>query len=480
MWRKIILAGLIGILVAGAALPVVAQANPDAGVLYKLHMRTGPDRTFASITKLDIQTGLVLEARNADTSCVLGHTIDGVFRGWVSALYLNYRDGFSPAGLPVSTEIVAVAPSPLPEDNSPLIETAPSSGLRAIAESTLNVRSGPGTSYSVIGKLAPGEGLVLEARNASATWVLGHTSTLRGWVSSSYVQYQGSSPAALPISQEILNASPAISNVPTTSSARQTYTLPVVSGIDLHSYPIVPTATNLAISVYARGRARGNNPHVVAKVGDCGTDHPYFLSSFYWGPYDLGQYGYLQGVVDYFGESLAYTSQAAAAGFVADAVIDPQWANPNVCQPNESALQCEYRIHKPSVALIMFGLTDLQRRTPQQFYSDLRVVVDQSIDAGVIPILSTFPPHQAFPQESILYNQIVIQVAQDYNAPLINLWLALDPLPNHGMMDDGTHMTGYAVGGAGFLLDQNLQMGYVMRNLVTLQALDVIWRTVMS
>jgi uncharacterized protein YraI len=473
--KGLVLGWLIA-LILGIPAPASGQAVPDAWPLYDLNMRTGPGTGYASITQLAPQTGLILEARNANTAWVLGHTLDGRYRGWVATLYLGYRDGFSPTGLPMSSEIVTAAAPPAPAESA-----APEGVTAMTAYNNVNVRRGPGTGYGSLGHLQPGMVFMIEARSSQATWLLGHTSdgALRGWASSSYLALQTGTAATLPVSEEVIAGPAAVAApaaAPSTSGARPQYGLPDVSGIDLNSYPVIPAVTNSVYQIAAVGRARGMNPHVVGKAGDCGTDSPDFLGPFFWGPYDLGNYGYLQGVINHFGESLAYASQAAGTGFVADAVIDPQWANPTVCRPQESALQCEIRLHKPGVIVIMFGLTDLQRRTPAQFYSDLRTVVDQSIDAGVIPVLSTFPRYLAFPEESVLFNQIVVRVALDYDLPLINFWRAMEPLPNHGMMEDGTHMTMYTVGGAGYLVDANLQYGFALRNLVTLQTLDVIWQ----
>jgi uncharacterized protein YraI len=93
------------------AAPVAAQNDPDAYPYVLLNMRTGPTVTYDVIGVLDSSDGLILEARNADTSWVLGHTVDGTFRGWVAAIYLVYRDGFAPARLPASEEIIAVPAS---------------------------------------------------------------------------------------------------------------------------------------------------------------------------------------------------------------------------------------------------------------------------------------------------------------------------------------------------------------------------------
>ena len=77
--------------------------------LYELNMRAGPGAQYAIITTLDSGVGLTFEARSADFSWLLGHTVDGAFRGWVASLYLSYRDGFSAASLPVSGEVLSAA-----------------------------------------------------------------------------------------------------------------------------------------------------------------------------------------------------------------------------------------------------------------------------------------------------------------------------------------------------------------------------------
>jgi hypothetical protein len=97
---------------------------------------------------------------------------------------------------------------------------------------------------------------------------------------------------------------------------------------------------------------------------------------------------------------------------------------------------------------------------------------------GVIPVLSTFPNNIAMWDQSIQYNQIVVQIALDYNIPLLNLWRALEQAPNHGLNDDGRHLS-HPITTSGDLTADNLQRGYPLRNLVTLQTLDAIWRGVM-
>jgi len=87
-----------------------------------------------------------------------------------------------------------------------------------------------------------------------------------------------------------------------------------IEGINLQDYPVVAQSTGRARNIYLVGRSLGNNPHAMAKVGDCSSEHWYFLSPFGWGKYNLGSYTNLQRVVDWFGESLAVESEARITG----------------------------------------------------------------------------------------------------------------------------------------------------------------------
>jgi hypothetical protein len=250
--------------------------------------------------------------------------------------------------------------------------------------------------------------------------------------------------------------------------------------IDLTAYPILPEPAARVYDIFARGQALGRDPHVVSKAGDCNSAEWMFLHAFGAAQYQLGEYGELQGVVDQFAASLDYRTYAAHNGLNILAVHDPLWASAPDCASGETPLECEYRIHNPSVAIIMFGTNDILILTPEQFDHNLRRTVHETIQAGIIPVMSTFPRYLQHPERSILFNQIVVRAALDFNVPLINLWLALEPLPSHGIDDDGFHLNGPITGAGDFTSEANLQTGYPMRNLVTLQTLDIIWHEVIQ
>ncbi len=369
----------------------------------------------------------------------------------------------------------------------------------AWATAEINMRVGPGTKYDTITKLTTNTALVLEARNRDTSWVLVHVvdSGVRGWVKTSFLKIQtGVSVYRLPFSDVLLQPgqgnpdAPAVPGGPTPAGPTPGPIPTVVLDRNLTA-PIIPQITPKmraqAQIIRQKGKALGNNPAVFSKVGDCITDHWAFLTPFGFKKYDLGQYGYLQAVIDHFSvppregiiNSWVVDSAAAHNGFNSSAVLDPQWANPQLCYKGESPLLCEYRLNKPGIALIMFGTADVLVMTPREYNYFLREVVKETMDHGILPVLSTFPEDLAVRDKSRQINQVVLTIAYEKNIPVMNLQAALDGLPNNGIDNDLIHLTVPPDGNSGVFNEANLKYGYTVRNLVTLQALDVVWRQLM-
>lgn len=342
--------------------------------------------------------------------------------------------------------------------------------FQALTHHAVTVYSGPDRSDHIVGILTPQAKVIVEARNIDLTWVLGRSTdgAVRGWIESRHLEFSpGIELASFWFSDETLF-------VAASAPALENYHRP-----NLDAYPVIPADLGRAREIYERGRIRGMNPAVISKVGDCITDSASFLTPFGQGQYNLGGYTYLQSVVNYFSGSLAANSLAAYDGLVTNAALDPIFSNPLACEPGETPLRCEYRVHQPSVAVIMFGAQDILFTPAADFDRNLRQIVHETIQAGVIPVLSTFPGNLSLWEQSIQYNQIVVQIALDYQIPLINLWRALEDLPNEGLNDDGRHLS-HPITTAGDLSLPNLERGYPQRNLITLQALDTVWRGAMN
>jgi GDSL-like Lipase/Acylhydrolase family len=263
-----------------------------------------------------------------------------------------------------------------------------------------------------------------------------------------------------------------------------------VSNINLSEVPVAPQVSPAMREVYQTGLKQGNNPHVFSKLGDCMTENPYFLGPFADGTYDLGEYQNLKPAIEQFyahptrnngwqKDSFATVGLASAGGFNVAAPLDATWSDPKWCQGGESPLACEYRVSKPSIAIIMFGTNDVNYTDAATYDFYLRTIISLTLDYNIVPILNTFPTRPEDAQKSLLLNQIVVKVAQDYGIPLVNLNRALEELPNHGVNpQDTTHLSTPADKRVDVFSPANLQTGFTVRNLVTLQALDAVLKAV--
>ena len=236
--------------------------------------------------------------------------------------------------------------------------------------------------------------------------------------------------------------------------------------------PILPAVSLRVKDIYQRGLELGNNPHAFSKVGDCGSTPAWFLGDFDRGAryYALGEYQYLEDVIQEFQGSYARTSLAAKSGFNASSVFAPLWANRKQCQPDEFPLACEYRLHRPSFAFITLGTNDVWHI--DTFEPQMRRIIEYSIENGVVPILSTKADND---EGDGSINAMIANLANEYEIPLWNYWLAVQPLPDHGLQDDGAHISW---GANRFDDPQAMQKGWPVRNLTALQVLDLVWRAV--
>jgi hypothetical protein len=241
---------------------------------------------------------------------------------------------------------------------------------------------------------------------------------------------------------------------------------------DWQTWPIVPTVSAKAKAIYEAGLAAGNVPDRFSKVGDCQNITTYFLAIFD-NPrqYDLGEdYAYLQDAIGYFEGSFSRESVAIGGGMNVAAVLAYRWADQELCESLESPLACELRLHKPSIVLISMEETWGRDNQVENYEKYMRQVLDTVIAAGAVPILGTKASNL---EGDHRINQVIAQLAYEYDIPLWNFWLAVQPLPNQGLLEDGFHLTH----GYNFYDDpKNLEQAWPIRNLTALQTIDAVWR----
>lgn len=251
-----------------------------------------------------------------------------------------------------------------------------------------------------------------------------------------------------------------------TETAVSTPTFDPDSWTDL---PVIPGLSRRAREILADGLARGNNPRAFSKIGDCESQASWFLENFDLGPehYSLGEYQEeLEPVIEYYAGSFKRVSLAARQGFTAASLMAPIWADPKQCEKDETPLACEYRLHRPLVAFIMVGTNDAVN--PDTFEGHMRRVLDYTIEQGILPVLGTKADNIEGDHQ---INATIARLAYEYDIPLWNYWAAVQPLPGHGLQEDGAHLT-YA--GPFFDNPDNMRRAWPVRNLNALQVLSVV------
>ena len=255
--------------------------------------------------------------------------------------------------------------------------------------------------------------------------------------------------------------------------------------------------TETVKEIYARGHTLGNRPQVFTKIGDSDTTQGGFLRPIGMGPYpgfycDLGEYSDLQNTINYyssvsplegFKNPFDADSITAHKGFSTSSLLDYMWAESELCVFGELPTECEYRVVQPASAIIMLGLMDIQYFTVADYKANMAQIIEKSSAMGVIPILTTFVVMRERTTDkldwgtSILFNNALLDLADEYHIPLINLWREAQALPDSGIGLDETHLA-YPVGHFCDFTGPQDEYGGTLRNLLTLQALDILRREV--
>ena len=244
--------------------------------------------------------------------------------------------------------------------------------------------------------------------------------------------------------------------------------------------PVVPSGISDRVrAVYQRGLGMGNNPHAFSKIGDCHSTNPYFLADYDLGQdvYDLGEYVSLQPTIDYFKGSFSRSSLATKKGLSTAGVLASLWSDWKYCSSNETPLDCEFRLHHPSFALISLGTNEAYdvKQDPSTFEGRLRRIIEHSIDQGVVPILST----KADNDEGNHYiNYVTSRLAMEYELPLWNFWRAVQSLPKQGLRSSDHLTFAPTKSFTDYSKPEYLTYGMQMRNLTALQVLDMVRREI--
>ena len=107
-------------------------------------------------------------------------------------------------------------------------------------------------------------------------------------------------------------------------------------------------------------------------------------------------------------------SDTAAGGMRIDEILT---TGKNGLPPLEKLLDR----YKPQVVVFMLGTNDASAgRKPDAFRADFVKAVDRMTGKGIIPIVSTIPPHIGRPELAKTYNEAIREVAKEKKLPLID------------------------------------------------------------
>lgn len=180
--------------------PTATFTPIEGRVIAQINVRSGPNVNYSSLGILE--SGQKIQILGRDQSgdwYVIAYPSGPQGRGWVTATYVQASNTTS----------------------LPLVEIQDSDAdVTGKATQQLNVRSGPGTDYNVLGMIQPGTVMLLTGKNENATWLqieYAGGPGGRGWVTAAYVQVNDT--ASLPA----LNAS----GTPVTPSASGPTSVPV-------------------------------------------------------------------------------------------------------------------------------------------------------------------------------------------------------------------------------------------------------------
>jgi hypothetical protein len=334
------------------------------------------------------------------------------------------------------------------------------------------VYKGPGHTFQQATWIEAGVPATIIERNRVGNWLRLQrvteegTVVMDGWVMTGY-----------------LNLSPDLSfvDVPVNVATGDAdpSTVKFVSVAALYEAPIIPEVSEAMREVYTRGQEMGNIGKNITKVGDSLSADPLYLGLMSQFQRELGAYDYLEETIAYFGPSTASESVAARVGMTSLVIFDPMWSDPEKCNAGETPLECEYRRKQPSISMIMFGANDVKHMTDSEFDVQIRLIVDETLARGIIPVLSTFSysPDADLWWQSVNFNQRLIDISREYEIPLVNLFAAAQPLPDYGLDIDQVHMKHSGFDYLKFDTGHETWYGVSLRNLLSIRMLDELRRT---
>ncbi|TVQ86448.1 MAG: SGNH/GDSL hydrolase family protein [Deltaproteobacteria bacterium] len=255
--------------------------------------------------------------------------------------------------------------------------------------------------------------------------------------------------------------------------------LPTLYPADQVHSPVTPSVLERMEALSAS--ATGSSVDVFMKIGASSTVSHHMLRCFADPALDLGDYTHLDDALDFFlGGDAAGTTPFDRASLAAESGRHAGWATSG----DPSPVDREIAAISPSLGLIHYGANDMGWGSTRAiafdtYFVNMSRLLDRLEEDGIIPILTGISRRG----DSLsgdrwvdAWNAAIRGMAQDRQVPFIDLELASRHLPGFGLSSDGLHLNS-SPEGACAMTPTGLQYGYNVRNLIVLESLDRVHRT---
>ena len=235
---------------------------------------------------------------------------------------------------------------------------------------------------------------------------------------------------------------------------------------DWRDAPISPEGISERVfEIYKSGQTLGRDPHSFSVIGDCQSIPYVFMGPFTRGELEPGSSeSQLWNAINTFKPSFKRWAVTARGGFTAASILNALQADSELCKPGETPLTCEYRLNNPAFVIITLE-TWLDPDSISRYETYLREIINTVIEKGSVPILLTKADSSELRNGQHIINPVIVNLAYEYQLPLVNFWRAAQYLDNFGIDPERE----------GFHLSPE---GYNLKNILALRALYQVWTTV--
>jgi hypothetical protein len=254
-----------------------------------------------------------------------------------------------------------------------------------------------------------------------------------------------------------------------------------------------PLTEHVAIRLRDIASGKSRDERVFMKVGASGTVSTHLVYCF--AGASQPQYGLNLDGREALLPTIEYFRQGTAAGttpfdrptLAAKVGVSAVWAITGSPTP----LEKEIAAINPRFAVVNYGTNDMSLGTTHRsamwpFHQNLTLLIEQLEAQGIVPIVTGLNPRSdsaAAARWVPTYDAVTRAIAERKQLPYINLYRGSVDLPNKGLVSDGVHGNSHYVNGKAqpcVFTATGLQYNYNVRNLLTIQMLDVAKRVVID